>query len=117
MKHPDRMGQDEIRDFLAFLAVQGKVSASTQNQALAAILFLYREVLNRSIDQIDVGIRAKKPERLPVVLTREEVRMLLANIRGVSGLVAGLLYGSGLRLLEALELRVKDLDFDCGEIR
>jgi integron integrase len=116
-RHPDQMGEAEIRDFLSFLAVQQKVAASTQNQALAALLFLYREVLRRPMDCVDVGIRAKRPERLPVVLTRDEIRQILAVMPGTSRLVAGLLYGSGLRLMEALELRIKDIDFDRSEIR
>jgi integron integrase len=116
-RHPDEMGESEIRDFLSFLAVQQKVAASTQNQALAALLFLYREVLRRPMDSVDVGIRAKRPERLPVVLTRDEIRQILAVMPGTSRIVASLLYGSGLRLMEALELRIKDLDFDRSEIR
>jgi integron integrase len=117
MRHPDQMGDVEIREFLSFLAVQRNVAASTQNQALAALLFLYREVLGRSIDGIEPGIRARRPERLPVVLTRDEVRRVLGAMSGTSSLVARLLYGSGLRLTEALELRIKDIDFDRGEIR
>jgi integron integrase len=117
MKHPAEMGEREICAFLASLAVERKVAASTQNQALAALLFLYREVLNRSMEGMETGVRAKRPERLPIVLTREEVRTVLKNMTGTAHLVANLLYGSGLRLLEALQLRVKDLDFDGGEIR
>jgi integron integrase len=116
MKHPESMGEAEIRDFLSSLAVRGKVSASTQNQALAALLFLYREVLNRPIERIEMTLRAKRPERLPLVLTHEETRRIIGAMSGVPRLVAGLLYGSGLRLMEALELRVKDLDFTRREI-
>jgi integrase len=116
-RHPDQMGEAEIRDFLIFLAVQRKVAASAQNQALAALLFLYREVLNRPMESVDIGVRAKRSQRLPVVLTRDEVRRVLSGMTGISGLVAGLLCGSGLRLTEALELRIKDIDFDRGEIR
>lgn len=111
------MGEGEIRDFLSFLATQRNVAASTQNQALAASLFLYREVLGRPLEDVEVGVRAKRPERLPVVLNRDEVRRVIDAMTGASSLVAGLLYGSGLRLTEALELRIKDVDFDRGEIR
>jgi len=117
MRHPEQMGEAEIRDFLSDLAIRRRVAASTQNQALAALLFLYREVLGRSLEWVDIGVRAQRPRRLPVVLTRDEVRRVLSLMSGSSGLVAGLLYGSGLRLREALELRVKDLDFERGEIR
>jgi integron integrase len=116
-RNPDQMGEGEIRDFLSFLASQRNVAASTQNQALAALLFLYREVLGRPMESVDVGVRAKRPERLPVVLRRDEVRRVLHAMSGTPSLVAGLLYGSGLRLTEALELRIKDIDFDRGEIR
>jgi integron integrase len=116
-RHPDQMGEREIRDFLGFLAAERNVAASTQNQALAALLFLYREVLGRPMENVEVGIRANRPERLPVVLTREEVRGVLDAMSGAPSLVAGLLYGSGLRLTEALELRIKNIDFDRGEIR
>jgi integrase len=117
MRHPDQMGDVEIREFLSFLAVQRNVAASTQNQALAALLFLYREVLGRSIDLIEHGIRARRPARLPIVLTRDEVLRVLGAMSGTSSLVARLLYDSGLRLTGALELRIKDIDFDRGEIR
>jgi integron integrase len=116
-RHPDQMGEAEIRDFLIFLSAQRRVAALTQNQALAALLFLYREVLNRPMEWVDIGVRAERSQRLPVVLTRDEVRRVLSGMTGTSGLVAGLLYGSGLRLTEALELRIKDIDFDRGEIR
>jgi len=116
-RNPDQMGEVEIREFLSFLAVQRNVAASTQNQALAALLFLYREVLGRPVEVVELAIRARRPERLPVVLTRDEVRRVLDAMSGASSLVARLLYGSGLRLTEALELRIKDIDFDRGEIR
>jgi len=116
-RHPDQMGEAEIRAFLSFLAEQRNVSSSTQNQALAALLFLYREVMGRPLDWVDVGIRAKRPGRLPTVLSRDEVRRVLGVMSGAPYLVASLLYGSGLRLTEALELRVKDIDFDRGEVR
>jgi len=115
-RHPDEMGESEIEEFLTHLATQGKVSASTQNQALAAILFLYRNVLERALNWIEPAVRAKRPERLPVVLTRQEVRDVLGLVNGVPRLVLSLLYGSGLRLMEALCLRIKDLDFERNEI-
>jgi integron integrase len=116
-RHPDQMGEAEIRDFLSFLAVERNVAASTQNQASAALLFLYREVLGRPLEGVEVGVQAKRPVRLPVVLTQDEVRRVLDALTGANSLVAMLLYGSGLRLMEALELRIKDIDFDRGEIR
>ena len=111
-RHPRGLGAAEITTFLTHLAVDMQVSASTQNQALQALLFLYRNVLEVELPLIDQAVRATRPRRLPVVLTREEVRRVLAQLRGGSRLVVGLLYGSGLRLNEALELRVKDLDLD-----
>jgi integron integrase len=115
-RHPDTMGASEVSAFLSSLATAGRVSASTQNQALAALLFLYATVLGRTLPWMDDLVRAKRPERLPVVLTRGEVCSILQRLGGPTSLVAGLLYGSGLRLLEALELRVKDLDLDRREI-
>jgi integron integrase len=115
-RHPREMGPDEVRSFLTHLATDGKVAASTQNQALAALLFLYRDVLQAELPLIDGVVRAKKPRRLPVVLTRSEVRRFLEQLEGTPGVVAGLLYGSGLRLLEALRLRVKDVDFDMRQL-
>jgi integrase len=111
------MGEAEVAAFLTSLAVDRQVSASTQNQALAAILFLYREVLGQEVGWIEGIVRAKRSRRLPVVLTPEEVRRVLAHLRGVHRIVACLLYGSGLRLLEALRLRVKDVDLGRNEIR
>jgi integrase len=90
-RHPDQLGEDEIRAFLSFLAEERNVSASTQNQALAALMFLYREVLGRPLEWVDVGVRAKRPARLPVVLTRDEVRRVLDAMEGVSFLVASIL--------------------------
>jgi site-specific recombinase XerD len=116
MVHPETLAESAIRVFLSFLAVQGGVSASTQNQALAALLFLYREVLDRPLAGVDVGVRASRPERLPVVLNFEEIRKIIGLMSGDRRLVAGLLYGSGLRLMEALELRVKDIGFERREI-
>ncbi len=115
-RHPREVGAAGVASFLSDLAVAGRVSASTQNQALAALLFLYRHVLELDLGTIEGIDRARTPERLPVVLTREEVRVLLGHLTGVHRLIATLLYGSGLRLLECLQLRVKDLDFDRHQI-
>ncbi len=115
-RHPDEMGGPEINAFLSSLATDGKVAASTQNQALAALLFLYRHVLEKPFPDLPTIVRARRPERLPVVLTKDEVRRVLAKLDGEPKLVATLLYGSGLRLLEALRLRVKDVDFARNEI-
>ncbi len=111
-RHPKEMGAPEVEAFLTHLAVQEHVSASTQNQALAALLFLYREVLQQELDAPIAPLRAKKPQHLPAVLTREEVRQVIAHLSGVHQLQAKLLYGAGLRLLECLRLRVKDIDFE-----
>jgi integron integrase len=111
-RHPRELGVTEITTFLTHLAVDMKVSASTQNQALQALLFLYRGVLDIELPLIDQAVRATRPRRLPVVLTRDEVRRVLSQLQGSSRLIVGLLYGSGLRLNEALELRVKDMDLD-----
>ena len=115
-RHPREMGAREVEAFLTDLAVRGQVAASTQNQALAALLFLYREVLGVELPWMADIRRAKRPERLPVVLTRDEVRALLGELSGVRWLMAGLLYGSGLRLLECLRLHVQDVDFARREI-
>ncbi len=115
-KHPSAMGADEINAYLTHLAVQRHVSASTQSQALAAILFLYRDVLGEEVPWLTELVRAPLRERVPVVLTREEVRRLLGEMSGTAQLVARLLYGTGMRLLEGLRLRVKDLDFETGEV-
>src|SRR2546430_2205327 len=117
-RHPDQLGEAEVRAFLEHLAERVRVSASTQNQAVAALLFLYEAVLGRRLAVSPHGIvHAKELQRLPVVLSREEVRAVLAQLRGVAGLVALLLYGSGLRLLEGLSLRVKDVAFHRGVMR
>jgi integron integrase len=115
MRHPAELGVEDVRRFLTALADQGRASASTQTQALSGLLFLYRQVLGRDLDSVAL-VRPAQPVRLPVVLGREEVRELLGALTGTPHLVAILLYGSGLRLLEALQLRVKDLDFATGEI-
>lgn len=116
-RHPRELGPEAIVAFLNDLAVEQHVAASTQNQALNAIVFLYRRVLDRDVPELERLVRARRPKRLPVVLTREEVRAVLARLDRSPKLVASLLYGSGLRLLEALALRVKDLDFQAHEIR
>ena len=110
------MGAPEITRFLSWLAVDGKVAASTQNQALSALLFLYREVLELDLPWLDGVVRAKRPQRLPVVLTRDEVRAVLQPLKGVPRLMAYLLYGAGLRLLECCRLRVQDMDFAANQI-
>jgi integron integrase len=110
-RHPNEMGATEIRAFLASLAVQAHVAASTQNGALNALLFLYRHVLKQPFPDLGTIERAKRPRRVPAVFTREEVQAILAQLDGVSYLMASLLYGAGLRLMECVRLRVKDLDF------
>mgnify|MGYP000352284470 CR=1 FL=1 len=115
-RHPREMGAAEVEAFLSHLAVEGKVAASTQNQAMAALLFLYREVLGMDLSWLVNVQRSKKPVRLPVVLTREEVQRLLVAMTGREALIAGLLYGAGLRLLEAMRLRVKDIDFSGSQL-
>lgn len=115
-RHPRDMGAPEIERFLTDLAVRGKVSPSTQNQALSALLFLYREVLGITLPWMDDIQRAKKPRRLPVVLTRREVQALLDEMSGVHWLMASLLYGTGMRLMECARLRVKDVDFERREL-
>ena len=115
-RHPKDMGAAEVEAFLTHLAVERKVSASTQNQARSALLFLYKEVLGIDLPWLDGVVAAKKGKRLPVVLTQHEARTLLDELSGTNWLVASLLYGSGLRLLEALRLRVKDIEFERREI-
>ena len=115
-RHPAEMSEPEIVQFLNHLAVQQKVAASTQNQALSALVFLYREVLDKKIGLLDNLERAKQPARLPVVLTEAEVRHVLAHLEGRHWLMASLLYGAGLRLMECLRLRVKDVDFEYRQI-
>jgi integron integrase len=116
VRHPEEMAEPEINAFLTHLAVKEKVSASTQNQALSALLFLYRHVIGREVGNLGDVIRARKPKRLPVVMIREEVKAVLANLTGDKWLMASLMYGAGLRLMECLRLRVQDIDFTCNEI-
>ena len=115
-RHPRDLGAAEVEQFLTHLAVEGKVAASTQSQAKSALLFLYREVLDNELPWLDNVERAKVPKRLPVVLTREEVMAVLTRLEGTHWLVASLLYGTGLRIMEALRLRVKDVEFSRKEI-
>jgi len=110
------MGAPEVTRFLSSLAVDGRVAASTQNQALSALLFLYRDVLEVDLPWLDGVVRAKRPHRLPIVLTREEVRAVLQGLEGVSRLMACLLYGAGLRVLECCRLRVQDVDFAANQL-
>lgn len=115
-RHPQEMGETEVAAFLTHLAVNRRVSASTQNQALNAILFLYKQVIGRDIGLIQGVVRAKRPERLPVVMTREEVQAVLRRLSGRDWLLACLMYGAGLRVTECLRLRMKDLDFGLNQI-
>ena len=115
-KHPREMGGPQVEAFLSNLATVGRVAASTQNQALSALLFLYREVLQCELPWMDGVVRAKRPKHMPVVLTENEVRALLAHLEGTRWLAVCLLYSSGMRLLEGLRLRVKDVDFERHEI-
>jgi integron integrase len=116
IRHPAEMGETEINAFLTHLAVKENVSASTQNQALCALLFLYRHMLKRDLGELGEVVRARKPKRLPVVLTRDDVKAVFANLEGDKRLMAGLMYGAGLRLMECLQLRVQEIDFQRGEI-
>jgi integron integrase len=115
-RHPSQLGASDVTSFLSDLAVRGQVSPSTQNQALSALLFLYRKVLRQEIGGLDEVVRAKRSIRVPLILSRGEVAMLLQAMHGTPALMAGLMYGAGLRLLECARLRVKDLDFSRGEI-
>lgn len=115
-RHPKDMGKPEVEAFLTALAVQRNVAASTQNLALSAILFLYREVLTDPLPWLNDVVRAKKPARLPTVLSRSEVQSLLAKTEGLTGLMLRLLYGTGMRLMECVRLRVKDVDFSMNQI-
>jgi integron integrase len=110
------MGKEEVEQFLSSLAVERDVSAATQNQALHALLFLYRHVLAQELGWLDDVVPAKRPQRLPTVLTRQEVRILLGALDGIPWLLANILYGAGLRLIEGLRLRVKDLNLSANQI-
>ena len=115
-RHPAEMGAPEVTSFLSSLAVQGHVAASTQNQALSALLFLYRHVLHQNLPWLEDVVRAKRPTHLPIVLTRDEVRTVIFELDGTPRLMATLLYGAGLRLLECARLRVQDIDFARNQI-
>ena len=110
------MDETHVSEFLTFLAVRRHVAASTQNQALSAILFLYRDVLKRELGWVNNVERAKKPERLPVVFSKQEVESILLRLEGTKWLMASILYGAGLRLMECLRLRVKDVDFEYNQV-
>ncbi|GIK21429.1 MAG: integron integrase [Ignavibacteriaceae bacterium] len=114
--HPEKLGKDEIRKFLNHLAVDRNVSASTQNQALQGILFLYKEIIHKDVGWVDDIQRPTKPKHIPVVFTKAEAHSIIQGMEGLPKLIAGLLYGSGLRLSEALRLRVKDIDFELQNI-
>lgn len=115
-RHPRELGAAHVEAFLTRLAVEGRVAASTQNQALSAVLFLYREVLGMKLPWMDDVVRAKRPQRVPTVLSQAEIRALLANMDGRMALLARLIYGTGMRLMEGVRLRVKDVDFARNEI-
>ena len=115
-RHPESMGKAEVEAFLSHLATTGGVAASTQNQALAALLFLYNEILQIKLPWLDSVVRAKRPKKLPVVLTKDEVERLLAQCDGTVGLFLRLLYGTGMRIMECATLRVKDIDFGARSI-
>ncbi len=115
-KHPKDLGVDEIREYLTHLAVVKKVAASTQNVAFNALIFLYKQVLQIELPLIQGVLRAKKPERLPVVFSPDEAGKIIGELKGTTRLMVGLLYGSGMRLTEVLRLRVKDIDFESGQI-
>ncbi len=115
-RHPANMGEEEVTAFLSHLALEKQVAASTQNQALAALLFLYRDVLKLDLPWLQGLVRAHRPRRLPVVLSRREVQAVILRVQGPSALIAALLYGAGLRLLEACHLRIQDVDFDHHQL-
>jgi len=115
-RHPGEMSASEVEAFLNYLAVTGKVSASTQNQAKSALLFLYKEVLQVNLPWLNDIVSAKRPTRLPVVLTQSEVASLLTHTTGTSGLILRMVYGTGMRIMECMRLRVKDIEFERGEV-
>ena len=115
-RHPEQMGLAEVARYLAHLAIHDHVSASTQNQAFSALTFLYRDVLERPIEGLENVARAKRPIRVPLVLSRLEIEAILGSVRGTPRLMCALMYGAGLRLLECCRLRIKDVDFERGEI-
>ncbi|MCJ7616453.1 MAG: integron integrase [Desulfobacterales bacterium] len=116
-KHPKEMGESEVEAFLTWLAVEKNVSKSTQNQAFNALIFLYREVLKQPLDGRINAVRSSKKQRLPIVMSKEETQLVLSGMSGTTQLMAKLLYGSGLRLMECIRLRIKDIDFEINEIR
>ncbi|MBC7788488.1 MAG: integron integrase [Anaerolineae bacterium] len=116
VRHPRELGRREVERFLSHLATDARVSASTQNQALSALLFLYREVIGEPLDWLDNVVRAKRPARLPVVLSRDEVKLVLGCLTGTAHLMVTVLYGTGMRLAECVSLRIKDIDFDGNQI-
>jgi integron integrase len=115
-QHPENMDDTHISSFLTYLAVDRKVASSTQNQALCAIVFLYNQVLNMKVGQLDDMVRAKRPHKLPVVFTTQEVKKILLQLEGAHWLMGQLMYGAGLRVIECVRLRVKDVDFGYGQI-
>ncbi len=115
-KHPNEMGETEINKFLTHLAVEGKVASSTQNQALCALIFLYREVIKKEIGSLEETVWAKKSKKLPTVFTRTEIKEVLESLKGVEWIAGNLLYGAGLRLLECLRLRTKDINFSYNQL-
>ncbi|MCJ8503211.1 integron integrase, partial [Desulfatitalea alkaliphila] len=115
-RHPSELGEEHVSAFLTDLAVRRKVAASTQNQALCALVFLYKEVVKKDLGEFQNVVRAKRPQKLPVVFTREEVKALLVQLDGTAWIMGNMLYGAGLRLMECVRLRVKDIDFGYKQI-